>query len=99
VLVIDEGRVVAAGSLDELFAARGDVRWELEAADPHGARAWLAERGHAAETEGGRLLLHLREPPEEILAGLATAGVGLRQFRRRDSLEELLLGSRQEAAR
>jgi len=98
VLVIDAGRIVADGPLAELFAARGGARWELEAADPAAARAALAARGIETLADGGRLLLRPAGPPEELLAALVAAGVAVRQFRRRDSLEELLFGRRGEAA-
>lgn len=98
VLVIDEGRIVADGRLGELFEALGGATWELEAVDSAAARAALERRGLECAEENGRLLLRCPGPPEELLASLVAEGLALRQFRRRDRLEDLLLGPGEEAA-
>lgn len=93
-LVVHQGRKVAEGAPGELFEAAGGRRWELECADPERAALCLAPFLGESQVErrGGCLSFRAAGlPAERVLEELVRAGVGLREFRSSDSLEDLLL--------
>ncbi|MFA7329544.1 MAG: ABC transporter ATP-binding protein [Candidatus Delongbacteria bacterium] len=94
-LVLHRGRKVAEGAPGDLFEQAGGRRWELVCDQPARAaellRPWL-EEGRVVEEHGARLSFRAAGlPAERVLAELARADIGLREFRSLDSLEDLLL--------
>jgi len=93
-LVLHRGAKVAEGPAENLFEQAGGRRWEVLCDRPEAAaellRPWLD--GVPLERGPGRLAFRTRDlPAGEVLRQLAAAPVGLREFRSRDSLEDLLL--------
>lgn len=93
-LVLHQGRKVAEGAPGELFEQAGGRRWELECADPARALEILRPRLEGADVEQRPGFLGFRAaglPAEAVLEELVRGGAGPREFRSRDSLEDLLL--------
>ncbi|MCK6521469.1 ABC transporter ATP-binding protein [Myxococcota bacterium] len=102
-VILDKGRVVMAGPMAELTAQARRVRWRLSAAPPLEAlRAALPDHELSVQAvEGGVELLEL--PPAGVdpdassialMRILAEAGIGVRELRRGQSLEESVLAGR-----
>ena len=105
-VILDKGRVVMAGPIAELTAQARRVRWRLSKAPPLEAlRAALPHHELSVqEVEGVVELLEL--PPQDadpdassvvLMRLLAEAGVGVRELRRGQSLEESVLAGRPPA--
>jgi ABC-2 type transport system ATP-binding protein len=93
-LVLHQGVKVAEGPAEGLFEQAGGRRWEVLCARPECAEAALAPwlGGAAPERQAGGLSFRVRDlPAEDVVRALAVADCGLREFRSRDSLEDLLL--------
>jgi ABC-2 type transport system ATP-binding protein len=101
VVILDRGRMLCAGSLDELLAQHEPVM--VLAADglPREALlALLAQHGSVVDTAGPRLSLRLRSRPAEVLAALDAAGATVHsaQFGR-GNLEQLFMSLTQRSLR
>ena len=99
VVILDQGVVVAGGSLEELQGGSDELVLELDGGE-HAARrlvAELDERGVAATAAGGgRVIVALERPVvyDVVRDCLALSGLGLRRLQaRRASLEEVYLGA------
>lgn len=83
IAIIDHGRLIAAGTRDELVRSTvgGERRIVLDAKEP--IPSTLAERFPAARVEGSRLALSTSEPAiviAELLAGCERAGLAVRDL-------------------
>jgi len=93
-LVMHLGRKVAEGAPGELFQRHGGRRWELECRHVEAALDLLRRWPGVEQVEEGPRGLTMRAPDldgQALLEELVRAGVGLRSFAPRDSLEELLM--------
>ncbi|HJQ01938.1 MAG TPA: ABC transporter ATP-binding protein [Jatrophihabitans sp.] len=79
--VMSTGSLVWQGSMAEL-AAQQQVRVTVETLDSAGAKGVLADLGLTAITvqDGGASAVLGNRPPEEVVAALVAAGVGVRGF-------------------
>jgi ABC-2 type transport system ATP-binding protein len=102
-VILDKGRVVMAGPMSELTAQARRVRWRLSGAPPLAAlRAALPDHELSVqEVEGAVELLELPPPGADpdasslvLMRLFAEAGVGVRELRRGQSLEESVLSGR-----
>ena len=92
VVILDHGRVLRAGSLDELLAQdSGVLTLAADGIAPEALSAVLARFG-AVTSLGERLQLHSATPPAEVLAALDAAGARVRHAEfGRANLEQLFL--------
>jgi ABC-2 type transport system ATP-binding protein len=101
VVILDRGRMLCAGSLDELLAQHEPVM--VLAADglPREALlALLAQHGSVVDTAGPRLSLRLRSRPAEVLAALDAAGATVHSAEfGRGNLEQLFMSLTQRSLR
>lgn len=101
VVILDHGRVLCAGSLDELLAQ--EERVMVLAADGlqrDALLALLARHGTLVETSGTRVGLRLTSRPAEVLAALDAAGATVRHAEfGRANLEQLFMSLTQRSLR
>jgi ABC-2 type transport system ATP-binding protein len=101
VVILDRGRMLCAGSLDELLAQHEPAM--VLAADglPREALlALLAQHGSVVDTAGPRLSLRLRSRPAEVLAALDAAGATVHSAEfGRGNLEQLFMSLTQRSLR
>ncbi len=78
VAIVDHGRVVAAGSLDELVGGTAELRLDLGCVDDH-AQGVLAHFGRVVGVDGhlARLVLADGSSPSDVVAALVGAGVAV----------------------
>lgn len=92
--VMREGRLVAQGPIDEL-RSQGKAVLRLRTGQPDRAATVLSDLGADDVTRQGDLVLAggMERPPEDVVAALVTAGVGVREFTvRTPSLEDVFIG-------
>ena len=92
--VMREGRLVAQGPIEEL-RSRGKAVLRLRTGQPDRAATVLSDLGADDVTQQGELVLAggIERPPEDVVAALVTAGVGVREFTvRTPSLEDVFIG-------
>jgi ABC-2 type transport system ATP-binding protein len=101
VVILDRGRMLRAGSLDELLAQDAPVM-ELAAdgLDRPALLALLAQHGQLIDSTGPRLSLSLRSRPAELLAALDAAGAKVHDAEfGRGNLERLFMSLTQRSLR
>ncbi len=92
VVVINQGRVIAAGTVDELVSASGEMSFTVD--DPTAAARVLGGLSGVNDIEilGNQVHADLAEtPPAEAIAALVRAGVFLTQAAPRNRLEDVFL--------
>ncbi|HEX2988586.1 MAG TPA: ABC transporter ATP-binding protein [Chloroflexota bacterium] len=93
VAIIDRGRVIATGALQDLLAASMEIEVDAEGVTPE-ALEELRSNSLSAEMEGGRLIVRLREResiPQIAETILRHGGRLYSLSQRRGSLEELFI--------
>jgi ABC-2 type transport system ATP-binding protein len=99
VVVIANGRLRAAGRLDHVLGAGGDVATLVRSPDAGRLAGLLEGRGHTVERDGPGTLLVLGAPPAVVGAVAAEHRVPLEELRTRSgSLEDAFLALTEEAA-
>jgi ABC-2 type transport system ATP-binding protein len=99
VVVIAHGRLRAAGRLDEVLGAGGEVATLVRSPDAGRLAGLLEGLGHTVERDGPESLLVLGAPPALVGAVAAEHRVPLEELRTRSgSLEDAFLALTEEAA-
>jgi len=97
VLILDQGRQLAAGTLAELFNALPERYFEVHGTRPAELAEFLGRQPGVTVLEqaahGLRIRLEVAKaaPPAQLLKALLEAGLHVDEFRSADSLEELFL--------
>jgi ABC-2 type transport system ATP-binding protein len=92
VVILDQGRVLRAGSLDGLLAQDALVMTLAADRIAPAALAALLSRFGTVENLGERMRLHLSAPPAAVLAALDAAGAHVRHAEfGRANLEQLFM--------
>jgi ABC-2 type transport system ATP-binding protein len=99
VVVIAHGRLRAAGRLDEVLGAGGEVATLVRSPDAGRLAGLLEGLGYTVERDGPESLLVLGAPPALVGAVAAEHRVPLEELRTRSgSLEDAFLALTEEAA-
>lgn len=90
VVIVDEGRIVAAGSPRELKSALAPARVTLDTADPDRALAELRAAGFAARLSDGLLIVDADDPDKAIPRVIAAVQAPIRSVTaRQPSLDDV----------